>query len=355
MNEKRSEEILEKLKKDFLEMAEKVKKGLHIIEKEPNPDVGTSPKDVIYSLRRLKVYKYKGNGKYKTPLLLVPSLINGYYILDLLSGFSLVEYLVSEGFSVYTADWGYPDEDEKDISFDYYIETYLKEAVGAVKEDSPTDSINILGYCMGGNLAIIYASLYPKDINAYISLASPVDFDKGGILRKWLDKEVINLDKFINYYGNIPTDIMDGVFPWIKPSDKMKATGYLLQNPENTAYARLYKAIMQWREDNVPFPGNFCRKFVSELYRENKLMKSTLKIGRKKVDLKKIKFPVLNIIASKDYIAPPLSCSPLKELVSSTDYTELNIDGGHLDIILNILIRMNAWGSIKDWLSSHSA
>ena len=134
----------------------------------------------------------------------------------------------------------------------------------------------------------------------------------------------------------------------------MKATAYLLQNPENTAYARLYKAIMQWREDNVPFPGGFCRKFVIELYRENKLIKGELKIGKKKVDLKKITLPILNIVALKDPIAPPESCTPLKNAVSSKDFTELNIEGGHLDIILNLLIRMNAWSTINNWLAAHS-
>ena len=212
MDENHSKEIFEKLKEDFIEMSQKVKKGLDIIEKEPNPDVGTSPKSVIYTQRRLKVYKYLGKPRHKTPILLVPSLINGYYILDLLSGFSLVEYLVSEGFKVYTTDWTYPDDDEKDINFDFYIEGYLKNAVEAVKKDGGCNKINMLGYCMGGNLGIIYAALYPKNINAYISLASPVDFEKGGVLSKWLDKEVINLDKFIAYYGNIPTDIMDSVF-----------------------------------------------------------------------------------------------------------------------------------------------
>lgn len=356
MDDKKVKQLLDKLQQDFDEVVKKYDKGMDIILNHPNPKVGQTPKEEVFSERRLKIYHYKSETekKHKIPLLIINSLINGYYILDLLPDFSLVKFLLEEGFDLYTTDWSFIQPSEKDISFDYYIDGYLKNSVEAIKEHSGQKTVNIIGYCMGGNFGMIYSSIFPEDINSFINLEGPVNFEKGGILRKWADKEVINIDKTIDSFGNIPTDLMDAVFPWIKPSERMKALAVLFKNPENTQYTRLYKAIMQWREDNVALPGNFTRKYLKELYNENKIYNGSLKINGKTASLKNIICPVLNIYAEKDYITPPECITPFNELVGSKDKETLVVNGGHLDIVLNFAVRHEAWSFLKEWLAKHS-
>ncbi len=356
MNPKDLEILFDKLKKDFDQAVDNLDKGLEIIFNQPNPDVGVTPKNTVYKERRLKVYRYKKIRKKATrpPLLIINSLINGYYILDLLPDFSLVDYLVTNGVDIYTTHWGSPETGEKNISFDYHITGYLHNVIEEIKQDAGVDKVNILGYCMGGNLGMIYACLFPENVNAFISLAAPVDFSKGGVLATWANSGIVDIEEFIDSFGNLPTHIMDMVFPWIKPSERMKATGFLFKNPNNTFYSNLYKAIMQWRDDNSPLPGNFTKKYIKDLYQENKLYKGELKIDGKKVNLKNITCPVLNIIATNDYITPPESARPLLDLVKSSDKEILVINGGHLDIILNIMARKPAWDKILKWIKKHS-
>lgn len=348
--------FVDKLKKDFDEMIHKFDKGMDIIYNQPNPEVGLTPKETVYTQRRVKLYRYLPQKKntHKIPLLIVYSLINGYYILDLLPEFSLVNFLLSEGFDVYIIHWDKPKDNEKDITFDYYISGYIKSCVEKIKELSGQEKINMLGYCMGGNMGMIYTACFPEDINAYINLAAPVDFDKGGTLRKWMDENVLDINRIVESFGNVPTYIMDMAFPWIKPSERLKAMGFLFQNPDNAFYARLYKALMQWREDNYDFPGKFARKFLVELYQKNKLLKGKLKIDGKTVNLKDIKCPVLNIVARLDYITPPESAEPFINAVSSEEKETLYIDGGHLDIVINMLIRPQVWPPLVEWLRKNS-
>lgn len=357
MDEEKAKKLLDKLKVDFEEIVANYDEGMKIILNTPNPEVGLTPKETIYEERRLKLYRYKSTAqkKHKTPLLMIPSLINGYYILDLLPDYSLVNFLVKEGFDIYIIDWTEPEYDEKDIPFDYYINGYIDNCVEKIRNLNNIEKLNILGYCIGGNLSMIYTALHPDKVNSYINLAAAIDFEKGGILRKWVDKEVINIDRLVEAFGNIPTDIMDMVFPWIKPSEKFKATAVLLKNPKNTAYARLYKAIMQWREDNVAFPGKFAKRFIIDLYNENQLINKKFKIDNKIVDLQNITCPILNVIGLKDYITPPESTRPFNSVVGSNEKDELVIDGGHLDIVLNINVRQSAWAYLKDWLEKKSS
>ncbi len=356
MDPKELEILFDKLKTDFDQAVNNLDKGLDIILNQPNPDVGVTPKYTIHTERRLKVYRYKQQKKKisKPPLLIINSLINGYYILDLLPGFSLVDYLVSNGIDIYTTHWARPENEEKNVSFDYHITGYLHNAVEEIKSDAGVDKVNILGYCMGGNLGMIYSALYPENVNSFISLAAPVDFKLGGVLSTWANAEVVNVEEFIDAFGNLPTHIMDMVFPWIKPSERIKATSILFKNPENTFYSKLYKAIMQWREDNSPLPGNFTKKYLKELYQQNKLFKGTLKIDDKTINLKDIKCPVLNITATNDFITPPESARPLLDMVGSDDKEPLEITGGHLDIILNLFARKPAWEKLLAWINKHS-
>ena len=62
----------------------------------------------------------------------------------------------------------------------------------------------------------------------------------------------------------------------------------------------------KWLNDNIPVPGEVFREFIKYCYQENLLVRNKLKIKGRLVDLKKIECPVLNLIAEKDHLVPPL-------------------------------------------------
>ena len=93
--------------------------------------------------------------------MLVPSLINRHYVLDLMPGKSLAEYLVGAGHDVYVIDWGSPSDEDRFLSFDDICDRYLGRAVRHVARTSERKATHLLGYCLGGTLTSIYAAARP--------------------------------------------------------------------------------------------------------------------------------------------------------------------------------------------------
>ena len=97
----------------------------------PKPPVGTTPADVVHSENKWRLLRYRPGPagiRYQTPLLLVPSLINRHYVLDLLPGKSFAEAMVAAGHEVYIIDWGTPGPEDRYLSFDDITDHYLGRA-----------------------------------------------------------------------------------------------------------------------------------------------------------------------------------------------------------------------------------
>ncbi len=77
--------------------------------------------------------------------MLVYALILRPYILDPVPGHSFVEYLLGEGFDVYLLDWGVPDDEDKNLSFENYVLDYLPEVVEQVRESSQGEELTLFG------------------------------------------------------------------------------------------------------------------------------------------------------------------------------------------------------------------
>src|SRR5262245_11570944 len=79
-------------------------------------DLGATPADVVHHENKWRLLRYRPRPEglaFRSPLLLVPSLINRHYVMDLVPGKSLCEYLVAEGHDVYMIDWGTPGDEDR--------------------------------------------------------------------------------------------------------------------------------------------------------------------------------------------------------------------------------------------------
>ena len=110
----------------------------------------------------------------RQPLLLVHSLVSKSYIFDLVEGNSVVEALTARGFDVYLTDWGVPDELEANNTLETYADYYLPRMVRAACRASGSEDLNLLGYCFGGVLSLLYAAGHPHDpVRSFAFVATP--------------------------------------------------------------------------------------------------------------------------------------------------------------------------------------
>ena len=252
-----------------------------------------TPRKEIWRKNKSVLWYYPAKQKkYEIPLFFVYSLFNKPYILDIAPKVSVIEGLTNRGYDVYLLDWGSPGDEDKNMGLDTYIDKYLRPAVKRAIRHSEADEITLIGYCLGGTIAAIYAAVAEEPIKNLIVATVPIDFTQSVGPDKWaeaLKNGDINFDRFIHAYGNIPSKYVEGMFRAI--SSPIYFTNYtmLLNRANDPRYVDKWRRMNKWTIDQVPIAGEAYRQLVQDLAKENKLIKGELVIGNKKVDLKNIK------------------------------------------------------------------
>src|SRR3712207_1839298 len=144
-------ELTQRWQDEVRQMMLKAQKTMEVLN-DDDPKVGQTPKDVVWERGRAKLYHYRplAERRVASPVLLVHSLVNKPYILDLLPGGSFIEFLLKQGFDMWMIDWGTPTEADRHLVLEDYVQKMLPTVVRRIAHESPSGRTSIIGYCMGG-------------------------------------------------------------------------------------------------------------------------------------------------------------------------------------------------------------
>jgi polyhydroxyalkanoate synthase len=320
---------------------------------EGEPAVGCTPREEVYRKQKSRLYKYRGGGKYRTPVLFVPNLgISRPYIFDLQPGSSFIGYMVEQGFNLYMLDWGVFGPEDNNFTLEDAVVRIFPRMVRKVLEHAGAQELSIIGYCMGAPLSASFIATHPEvQVHSFINMAGPIDFRHGGLFRRWLDRKYFDADRLVDTLGQIPAELIHAGFKLLKPTMDLSTGLNLWWNMWNDRYVSGFKALNKWANDYVGFPGEFFRQWVKDFYQENRLLKGELVLGGRHVDLKTIRCPLLVIGAKQDYIAPPASVKALVDAVGSTDKRYIELPGGHISLIAGRSAAVNCWPKVTAWLA----
>ncbi len=90
----------------------------------------------------------------------------------------------------------------------------------------------------------------------------------------------------------------------------------------------------KWKSDLPAIPGEMYRKYIKDLFRDNLLIKGEFELGGRKVDLKKVTMPFLNVYATEDNIIPNESTRNVMPMIGSKDKKEYAFPGGHIGVFV---------------------
>jgi len=200
-------------------------------------------------------------------------------------------------------------------------------------------------------MSVMYAALHPEKIKNLVLTVTPTNFDHdAGLLNVWARS--LDPDKLVESYGNIPGDIMNLGFLLLNPARLMidKYVG-LLENIHSKDFVENFVRMERWIFDSPDLPGETFREFIQWMFRENRLIKNELVLGGKKVDLKNITMPVLNIYGKYDHLVPPAACDQLTSKIGSTDKEDLCLDTGHIGIYVSSKTQRQFGPKIIRWLT----
>jgi polyhydroxyalkanoate synthase len=331
---------------------EKLDVGIATLKKLGSIDVGTSEKQTIHRDGKVTLYRYIPIAEVTNPVpvLIVYALANRPYMMDLQPQRSLVRGLMEQGLEVYLIDWGYPDDEDRRLGLDDYLDGYIDRCVDVLRRRHKLDSINLLGVCQGGTFSLCYGALNPEKVRNLVLMVTPVDFHTpDNLLTAWLRH--VDVDNLVDSLGNIPGALLNWAFVSMKPL-RLTSQKYLdmLDLLDDEEKAKTFLRMEKWIHDNPDQAGECFRQFVKDLYQQNKLIRGRLRIGERDVDLMRITMPVLNVYASLDHIVPPSASLALEGCVATTDYTALEFEGGHIGIYVSARAQQQVPQKIAEWL-----
>ncbi|MBA4109089.1 MAG: poly-beta-hydroxybutyrate polymerase [Leptothrix sp. (in: Bacteria)] len=264
------------------------------------------------------------------PILIVPSWIMKYYILDLSPHNSLVRYLVGQGHTVFILSWRNPTAADRALGMDDYLQLSPVAALKTVQQLMPGRPVHGVGYCLGGTLLAIAAAAWARDGQEGLAtlslLATQTDFEEPGELSLFIDdSQLTYLDDLMWEQGVLEGPQMGGSFTYLNTRDLLWSRlvrDYLLgtRQPLND--------LMAWNQDVTRMPHRMHSEYLRSLYLHNDLAHGSYEVGDRPVALSDIRVPIFSVGTVKDHISPWRSVYKL-HLLTGTPLTFALVSGGH--------------------------
>jgi polyhydroxyalkanoate synthase len=294
---------------------------------------------------RLLDYGMSGAGR---AVLIVPSLINRYTILDLVRERSFVRYLAGEGLRPLVLDWGEPGAAERDFTLSDYITGPLTAALASAVALAG-GTVAVCGYCMGGLLALALAQRRPAEIACLALLATPWDFHAGRPDQAALLGLLVEaLPLFIGDADCVPVSVIQSLFmtldPFLAERKFIRFAGLDMAGDA----AKSFVALEDWINDGVPLARRVALDCARSWYGENAPARGAWEVAGRPIRPEEITTPSLVVLSSRDRIVPPRSAAPLATAIPNA--TVLRPPFGHIGMMASVKASDAVWRPIAEWL-----
>jgi len=300
---------------------------------EVGKTVAATPGKVVLRNELIELIQYEPATKdvHAEPLLVVPAWIMKYYILDLSARNSLVKYLVDQGHTVFMISWKNPDERDRELGMDDYLNKGLRAALDAVSAIVPKRRVHAVGYCIGGTLLAIGAAALARDgdrrLASVTMFAAQTDFSEPGELAFFINpSQLALLEASMHKKGVLDSRQMGGAFALLRSQD-------LIWQPFVRQYLEGRRDgmidLMAWNADGTRMPWRMHSEYLYRLYLDNELAANRFPVDGRTVRLSDIGVPMFVVGTETDHVAPWKSVYKVDNLVRSDDFTFLLTSGGH--------------------------
>ena len=287
--------------------------GLRAYERAPRHE-RPPKKPEISRVRGATLRDYGGEGP---PAVLLPSLINPPWILDLDAEVSLTAEVRTLGRRTFLLDWGKAAE-RSELSVAGHIEELLLPLLRSIGLPA-----TLIGYCLGGTMAIAAANLVP--VEAVVTLASPWRFDRypqtshEALSQMWQHSKAASKG-----LGALPMEVLQAAFWSLDPERTVRKFAEFGRLDPASAEARRFIVLEEWANDGEPLPYPSARELVEDLFGDDLPGKGKWSVSGMTV-CDDLAIPVLHLTAKRDFIAPPQTAA------SGTVFA---VESGHVGMIV---------------------
>ncbi len=298
----------------------------------PGHEVAVTPGKVVFRNRLIELIQYGPATPtvHAQPVLIVPSWIMKYYILDLSPANSMVRYLVERGHTVFIVSWKNPGADDRDLGMDDYLRLGALAALDAVTDIVPRRRVQGVGYCLGGTLLSIAAAALARDgddrLASLTLLASETDFREPGQLGLFIDESQLAwLDDMMAEKGYLDGKQMAGAFAMLNSRDLVWSR---LEHEYLMGRSQPVSDLIAWNADATRMPFRQHHEYLRSMYLHNDLAEGRYRVDGRPVALSDIRLPMFVLGTQRDTVSPWRSVYKI-HLLTDTEITFCLTSGGH--------------------------
>jgi polyhydroxyalkanoate synthase subunit PhaC len=273
----------------------------------------------------------------KTPLLMVSPCINKYYLLDLGTGNSFIEYAVAQGHQVFVISWRSAVPEIQGLTWDDYLNLGVLKSIDVVRSIGDVDRIHALGFCVGGTMlscaAGVLAARGENKLATITLLTTMLDFEDTGEIGFMIDQNSLALrEATIGKGGILPGKELAFTFGTLRANDLIWR--YVVESYFKGAAPDAFDLLF-WDSDSVSLPGPMYCWYARNTYVENKIKDpgATTQCGER-IELSKVDVPIYLLASRQDHIVPWQSAFRSKDLMGG-DPRFVLAASGHVAGVVN--------------------
>ena len=281
------------------------------------------------------------------PVLVVPSLINRWYVLDLSAERSFLRMLRRRGLRPLVVDWDAPGPEERGFGLDRYIAGRLEAALDAAVALAGAP-VGLIGYCMGGLLALALALRRPDAVAALALLATPWDFAAGQPEQARVAAAALPLLEPLLAAGEAPVDLLQALFFALDPFQVVEKYRRFARLDPDSPRAAGFVLLEDWLNDGVPLAAPLFRECLAGWYGENRPGRRRWRVAGGLADPAALRCPALVVLPGRDRIVPPPSAAALADALPRAD--RLTPAAGHIGMVAGETAPAAVAAPVGDWL-----
>lgn len=273
-------------------------------------------------------------------LVVVPSLINAPAVLDLAPGRSLVRFLCDEGLRTYMVDWGVMGRAERRLGLAGLVSARLLPLLKAL--DQP---VLLVGYCLGGTLALAAGQLLQDRLARLALVAAPWHFDgftpeaRHHALQTWRAARPVG-----QALGAVPVSLLNPLFWSLDEEAVITKFEALSHRPPDDPHIGWFAAVEDWANSGAPLTCASARDLFIKGFGTDRIGQSKWRVGGQRIAPEAIAAPILDIGAARDRIVPR-AARLRREGIMRAD-----VQSGHVGMVVGSGARTALWEPLSNWL-----
>src|SRR3954463_2974711 len=309
------------------------------------------------------VYRYLRRGwqpSHATPILLVPPLAAPAWCFDLRRGCRLAEPLLARGYPTYVVDYGPISFSDRALGLEHWVDDVIPNAIEALVRDSGRTDIQLVGWCLGGIIALLAAAARDLPVRSVGLIASPFDFTRVRMIAAIRRLSSLTGGAFgttlYRMLGGAPAPLVSLGFRATAIDRYITKPVVVSQHLHDRDWIAHSQAVDEYMANMLAYPGRTFGQLYHQFFRVNELAGGTLELGDHTIDLADIDVPVLSVGGTADVLAPVDAVHHVGALLpNSPDVRLETAPGGHLGVLTGRSAVRSTWVFLDEFLADYDS